>query len=266
MKSAHADSIHRKYRMTAREWLIVLLLAVLLHVLFFCLFRPLPNRIAESNHHLRYTRFLDEKNRRTISRLEDLRYWLCYTEPEQLLKPDFKNGFSLICGRNEISIPVPDRFSHRLYENLTGNSRVPEKVFPVRSPADFHDDAEPVPIPFRAASSKTAVSKPEQYPVWTDELGGIRYGLFRPDAAFVRLVKSSRADRPSVLCLTLQPNRFPQVKVLRSCGDPKLDMLAVRQLKAGYTDPEGRQKEMVKYFTVFWKMPDLNSIRKEQFR
>ena len=252
--------------MTARDWLFVLFLAVLLHVLFFCLFRPLPNRIAESNHRRRYIRFLDEKKPRVFSRLDDLRYWLRYTEPERLLKPDFQTGFSLICGRNEISIPDPDRFSPRLYETLAGNSGVPEKVFPVRLPADFQDDAMTMPVPFSGTPPETVARLPEQYPVWTDERGSVKYGLFRPDAAFARLAASARADRPSVLYLMLQPNRFPQVKVLRSCGDPKLDMLAVRQLKAGYTDPEGCRKETVKYFTVFWKMPDFETIRKEQFR
>ncbi|MBO4648438.1 MAG: hypothetical protein J5806_09805 [Lentisphaeria bacterium] len=262
---AVADPIHRRYRMTPREWLLVLLAAVFAHVLFFFLFRPLPNQISESNRHLRYIRFLDENDQPAISRLDDLRYWLRYTEPERLLKPDFENGFSLICGRNEVSIPDPDRFSHRLYETLAVNNRVPEKVFPVRSPADFPDDAELTPVPFRGTSPDSA-PLPERYPVWTDEQGSITYGLFRPDAAFVRLAKSSRADRPSVLCLTLQPNRFPRVKMLSSCGDPRLDMLAVRQLKARYTDPEGHQKAAVKYFTVYWKMPDLETIRKEPLR
>ena len=266
MKAAPADPIRRKYRMTLREWFFILLLAVLLHILFFCLFRPLPNEFAETNHHLRHTRFLDEKNQRVFARLNDLRYWLRYTEPERLLKPDFETGFSLICGQNEISIPDPDRFRHRLYESLAGNTGVPEKVFPVRSAADFQDDAELTPVPFRSTPPAAATVLPERYPVWTDEQGRIKYGLFRRDGAFARLTKSSPADRPSVLCLTLQPNRFPQVKVLRSCGDPKLDMLAVRQLKAGYTDPDGRQKAAVKYFTVYWKMPDLETIRKEQFR
>ena len=265
MRSAPADPVHRKYRMTAREWLVVLLAAVLLHVLFFCLFRPLPNRFAESDPHRRHTRFLYESDLRKVSRLGDLRYWLRYTEPERLLKPDFENGFSLICGRNEISIPVPDRFSHRLYESLAGNSGVPEKVFPMRSPADFPDDADLAPVPFRAASQKTAVL-PERYPVWTDEQGAVKYGFFHRDTPSFRLVRAARTDLPSVLCLTLQPGRFPQVKVLRSCGDPKLDMLAVRQLKAGFTDPEGNRKAAVKYFTVYWKMPNLEAIRKEQFR
>ena len=262
---AAVDPIHRKYRMTAREWLLVLLAAVFAHVLFFFLFRPLPDQIAESDPHRRYTRLLNESDLGKVSRQADLRYWLRYTEPERLLKPDFENGFSLVCGRNEVSIPDPDQFSHRLYETLAGNNRVPEKVFSVRSPADFPVDAELTPVPFRVTSPEAA-PLPERYPVWTDECGSIKYGLFRPDAAFARLVKSSRADRPSVLCLTLQPKRFPQVKVLRSCGDPRLDMLAVRQLKAQYTDPEGHQKAAVKYFTVFWKMPDLETIRKEQFR
>ena len=88
MRSAPADPVHRKYRMTAREWLVVLLAAVLLHVLFFCLFRPLPNRFAESDPHRRHTRFLYESDLRKVSRLGDLRYWLRYTEPERLLKPD----------------------------------------------------------------------------------------------------------------------------------------------------------------------------------
>ena len=252
-----------KHGTTLKEWLAFFFLALALHVLLFSLFRPLPAAVSESSRESRYTIFMEEKE--LSAQRNDpygLQYWLRYTDPARLLKPDFEYGFSRICGKNEITVPDPANFHSPLFKPLIYNWIPSKSDFPERTPADFAGGSETAVIP--PPVSSPAPMENQQYPVWTDENGRITSGLFLADDNSVDLLKRQRASRPTVLRLILREGRFPSVDLLRSCGNPKLDMLAMRQLKLRKENFEPAALRGEKYFTVFWQMPELDSIRKEK--
>ena len=59
MKSG-CDSAYNRHRMTGWEWILVAGVAVLIHLLLFLLFRPLPHQVVEPARGTRYTLYLDE--------------------------------------------------------------------------------------------------------------------------------------------------------------------------------------------------------------
>ena len=249
--------------MTVRQWLIVLILAAAVHILLFSLFRPLPLAIAESNPGKRYTLFLEEET--APGKPKDphgLRYWLRYTDPERFLKPDSEAGFSLVCGKYETTVPSPEQFRHALFRNFSTYRFMPDRLAAERALTEFVRGAE-TPVLARPVPEKNIPAK-IQYPVWTDETGKISGGLFLPDADALRLMRRERAGKPAVLRLTLRKDVCPSVEVLRSCGNPKLDMLAVRQLKVRRENFDPEKLPAVKYFTVVWQMPVLKTILQER--
>ena len=250
--------------MTIRQWFMVLLFALAAHILLFSMFRPLPLDISESSNEDRYTLFLEEE---TLARKGKdpygLHYWLRYTDPERLLKPDFEAGFSLICGKKEAVIPSPDQFCHGLFppHSAYSSCSMPGSTCE-RNLAEFIRGTE-IPVFPHKIPEKEVLEK-IQYPVWTDESGRITSGLFLPDAASLRLMRQEHAEKPAVFRLTLHKDAFPTVEILRSCGNPKLDMLAARQLKARRENFNAGIQPATKYFTVVWEMPTLKTIHREK--
>ncbi|MBO4632968.1 MAG: hypothetical protein J5858_13685, partial [Lentisphaeria bacterium] len=193
---------------------------------------------------------------------QGLQYWLRYTDPERLLKPDSEAGFSLICGKYETTVPPPEQFHHPLFRDLSIYRFIPDVPAPARTLDEFVRGIETPVLPHPV--SKKNISAKIQYPVWTDETGKIAGGLFLSDSDSLRLIQQEHADKPAVLRLTLRKDLFPEVEILRSCGNPKLDMLAVRQLKARRENFEVKKLPATKYFTVIWKMPSLKTILQEK--
>lgn len=252
-----------KHCMSAREWLIIFLVSLALHAVLFFLFVPMPDSFADSSRDPRYTLFLEEQ-KLDLHRKDPhgLQYWLRYSDPERILKPDPETGFSMFLGHNELTIPDPSRVSFRLYEASAAYREPVLKPSAERSIADFLSVPNvPVisPLPDRRLFPNV------QYPLWTDESGRFFQGLFLADDKSLRILKQQHAAAPAILRLTLQNDRIPKVLLLRSCGNPVLDNLAVRQLilrKANFL-PLPSSEPRVEYFTVYWQMPDLKSIRKE---
>lgn len=249
--------------MSSKEWLLVFLAAVVLHALLFSLFAPMPDSFAESSIDPRYTLILEEQ-KLDLDRQDPhgLQYWLRYSDPERILKPDPETGFSMFQGRNQLTIPDPARVPFHLYETSAAYREPVLKLPPERSLADFSSGPRfPVMPPLPDRRLFPAV----QYPLWSDESGLLSQGLFLADEQSLQILKKQQAAVPAVLRLTLQNDRIPEVLLLRSCGNPVLDSLAVRQLmirKANF-QPLPSSGPCVKYFTVCWQKPDLKSIRKE---
>ncbi len=253
----------RKHRMSARDWLLVGAAALLLHLLLFVLFRPLPHQVVEQSRNTRYTLFLEKESLDNLPADPfELRYWLQYTDPESLLKPDRTAGFSMFCGRTEVKIPDPKLFRHDLFEPLSPFRFPAEQPPAERQPGDFAGGAGTPVLPHRMPVVKTLARK---YPVWTDDTGRISCGLFQPDEDSVQMLKQEKAAGTTVLRLTTS-REFPASIVLRqSCGNPKLDQLAIRQLSAHLADLRA-EKPQTHYFNVVWEQPTMERIRKEARR
>lgn len=251
-----------KHCMTAKEWLLVFLLALALHLLLFSLFEPIPITVAESSSEKRYTFFLDEQ-KLSQDRQDSfaLKYWLEYSDPERFLKPDPAAGFSLFQNRKDNSIPDPAQLPRNLFESSADCREVPASLPSPRPHSDF--------VPGTASAFSPHLSKPHpvpnvQYPLWLDEDGGLYSGLFYADRKSMQLLKQERADGKTVLLLTLEKDRLPAVELVRSCGNLKLDMLALRQLmcrKANFVNVPA--SPVSRHFTVIWRMPGMKAIRKE---
>lgn len=252
-----------KHNMSAKEWIAVFLVALALHSVLFFLFVPMPDSFAESASGSRFTLYLEEQ--KLDLRKDDpygLQYWLLYSDPELILKPDPETGFSMFQGRNELTIPDPAGIPFRLYETSAVYREPVLRLSPGRSISDFSSG---MPIPVIPPLPDRRIFPAAHYPLWTDEAGRITQGLFLNDDQSFRILKQQHAAVPAVLRLTLQNGRIPKVLLLRSCGNQVLDDLAVRQLisrKANF-QPLPSSEPCVKYFTVFWQAPDLKSIRKE---
>lgn len=248
----------RNHAMNVKIWLLAFLAAAALHVLLALLFRPLPHHPVETRPDWRYTLFLSEKD--LIRGAEDpygLRYWLRYSDPELLVKPDRKYGFSVICARREESLPEPAAFRHGLFEALSGSGVSGSRLPDPRGIADLCPGiqdwigvrSKPVKRAFTAAA----------YPIWTDEQGAASAGLFRPDPAELQLLTQERAPGRTLLRLMLEKGRPPAVKIVRSCGNPKLDLLAKRQLLVRRENFSGHPWPQEKYFMVAWQTLTLKS-------
>lgn len=262
MKASENTAKH--YSMNAKEWLVVFLIALVMHVLLLSFFVPAPHFFAETAEDKPHTLFLEEQN--LDLRHHDpykLQYWLRFSDPERFLKPDHDTGFSMFQGRNELSVPDPTGLSVNLYDAVSFYHEPIQPLPQERSAADLIPEPE-IPV-IRHLPERIAFTN-VQYPLWTDENGKQFQGLFLTDEKSLRLLKQQNAYAPSVLRLTLQRGAVPEVRLLRSSGNPKLDNLAVRQLKIRKENflPMDSAEPGIKYFTVFWQMPDLKSIRKEK--
>ncbi len=168
----------------------------------------------------------------------------------------------MFLGRNELTIPDPARVTFHLYETSSVYREPVLKLPSERSISDF----TPGPVvPAMPPLPDRRLFPDVRYPLWTDETGQLSQGLFLADDQSLRILKQQHASEPAILRLTLQNGRIPEVLLLRSCGNPVLDTLAVRQLmirKANF-QPLPSSGPCVKYFTVSWQKPDLKSIRKE---
>lgn len=250
--------------MKARDWLLVLLVSVLIHVLFFSLFRPLPRTVSKSFMKNRSTLFLEEKE---LDRKRDdpfrLRYWLRFTDPEQLLKPNYNNGFSMFLNRGDCSIPPPGAIAQNLFETSSGYRIPAAEMPPERSPAVFAAGSE-IPV-FPHAGTPLPASRPEnvRYPLWIDDAGRSWSGLFLSDEESLRILNKHHSPKPSVLRLTFGQDLIPLAELIRSCGDQRLDILAIRQLKIRKENFDSGNPR-IQYFKVIWQAPKLNDILGEK--
>ena len=255
--------IRNRAAISARAWLLIFLTALALHLLLFLLFRPLRENVAESRNNDRYVIFLTEEE--LAGKRSDphrIRYWLHYMDPERVLKSDPVSGFSMFSGKSEVSAPDPQRFHHAAFRPSPMFHFRPESFTPERSISDY---AAGVGIPvMNPPSVQKTPPAAVRFPVWTDEAGNIVSGLFHRDKSSLQLLEKNRSAKPTLLRLTLRPAGFPDVEVLRSCGNPKLDMLAVRQLKVRQENFEPGASPQVKYFTVSWQAPGRESILEEK--
>ena len=253
-----------KHRMSVRDWLLVSAAAAAIHLLLFLLFRPLPHQVVEHSTGTRYTLYLEESKLNALPEDSlELRYWLQYTDPEQLLKPDRSAGFSMFCGRPEVRIPDPKQFRHSLFPSQSAFRFPAEKPDAERLPGDFAFGAGTPVLPHRMTETKTAPVR--QYPVWTDDTGKAACGLFLADEDSIQLLKQEKAAGTTLLRVTALPD-FPASIVLRqSCGNPKLDQLAVRQLTAHTADLRVK-KPQTRYFKAVWEPPAFERIRMEEPR
>ena len=262
MKSTGASA--GKHCMNAREWLMVLLAAVLLHIVLFSLFRPLPQTISESSRDNRCTLFLEEQ--KLDLRRNDpygLYYWLRFTDPEQLLKPDYTSGFSMFIGRNNFSIPAPNAIPQNLFETSAGY-RIPAAVPPPeRNPAFFTAGTDTPVVSHSPGNRPEAQNTPIQYPIWIDDADGLSYGLFLPDEKSRRILSRYHSSNPTILRLTFGKDLIPLVEHIQSCGSRELDMLAERQLKVRKAN-FGSHPRQTRYFKVFWQVPKHKDILREK--
>ena len=262
MKPAGASTV--KHCMKAREWLVVLLAAVLLHIILFTLFKPLPRMISESSMDNRCTLYLEEQ--KLDLRRKDpfgLYYWLRFTDPEQLLKPNYDAGFSMFIGRNDFSIPSPDAIPQNLFE-ASARYRIPDIVPPSeRHPAVFAAGPDLPVVSHTAAIPPAADNTPVRYPLWIDESGRRSSGLFLTDEKSRRILSRHHSSNPTVLRLTFGKDVIPLVELVRSCGNRDLDMLAERQLKVRKANFDSDSPQ-TRYFKVVWQAPKLNEILSEK--
>lgn len=248
---------------SVRAWLVIFLAALALHLLLFSLFRPLRANVAESRNNDRYVLFLTEEE--LAGKRSDphrIRYWLHYMDPERVLKSDPVSGFSMFSGKSEVSAPDPQRFYHAAFQPSPMSHFRPESFTPERNISDYAEGVG-IPVMDRPSVQKT-LSAAVRFPVWTDEAGNTVSGLFHRDKSSLQLLEKYRSAKPTLLRLTLRQAGFPDVEVLRSCGNLKLDMLAVRQLKIRQENFEPGASLQVKYFTVSWQAPGRESILEEK--
>ncbi len=252
----------QKHGFTAWTWVLIFFTALALHLVLFFLFRPLRNDVTESSINDRYTIFLTEKEL-TGMRTDphELRYWLCYMDPEQVLKPDPDSGFSMFGGKAKVTIPDPAGFPHLLFQFSPEAGFQAFPALPERTLSDHIPGAD-FPVRDPASLQRSRPRSPVRYPIWTDETGSVFSGLFYPDKDSLRILENQHSVKPTLLRLHLPQDGIPSVKILRSCGNTMLDMLAVRQLKIRKENFNAGAGSQVKYFMVSWQAPDYNGIVK----
>jgi len=262
MKTSGASNV--KHCMKAGEWLMVLLAAILLHIILFSLFKPLPRMVSESSRDNRCTLFLEEQ--KLDLRRKDpyaLYYWLRFTDPEQLLKPNYTAGFSMFIGRNDFSIPSSNAIPQDLFE-ASARYRIPDTVPPSeRDPSVFTPGPNTPIISHGTVNSPADRTAPIQYPLWIDEEDRSSSGLFLADEKSLRILSRQQSSKPTILRLTFGKDQIPRVELIRSCGNRELDMLAERQLKVRKGNFSSASPQ-TKYFTVVWQAPKLDDILKEK--
>lgn len=233
---------------------LILLFSVALHVILFSLFKPIPRNVKERSQSSRFTVLCSPKD--VINGdVYELRYWLCFMDPESFVKPDPAHGFSLVRSLKTLSPPNPEEFQHDLFALVSDRSIQKKNPFRARSLKEFESGFD---LPVEPHSSPPKIPAVEaQYPVWTDEKGQIRIGLFLQDEESMRILARQKSGTPTVLHLFLQNGMPPEVQVVRSSGNRTLDLLAKRQLAVYIGNLSLPETE--KYFTVTWQAPPLLS-------
>ena len=262
MKSSYPEG-RRKHGIPLQSWGLILLIALALHLILFFLFRPLRSDVAESRRHDRYTVFLTEKELAGMrTDPHKLRYWLRYMDPERVLKSDPDFGFSMSCGKANVSIPDPVLFAHSMFSFSPEAEFQPYSLTAERPLSDFVSGAD-LPVTDIAPDRNPQPGVAVGYPIWTDEGGRVFSGLFHPDKNSLRLLKTQHSADPTFLQLQVHPGGIPYVKILRSCGNSQLDMLAARQLKVRKENFGSAAGVQVKYFMVSWQSPDHGNVLKK---
>ena len=261
MKSSGSSGV--KHCMKTSEWLMVLLAAILLHIILFSLFKPLPHTISESSMDNRFTLFLEEQKLR-LHRQDPygLYYWLRFTDPEQLLKPNYVAGFSMFVGRNDFSIPSPNAIPQDLFE-ASARYRIPDAAAPSKRDLSVFTAGPNTPIVSHAVGNSPANRTTIQYPLWIDEQDRSSSGLFLADEKSRRILNRQHSSKPTILRLTFGKDLIPRVELIQSCGNRELDMLAERQLKMRKENFSSDSLQ-TKYFKVIWQEPNLHAIIKEK--
>ena len=252
----------RKHAISFSTWVVIFITALALHAILFSLFRPLQDGVAESSRNDRYTVFIEENDLTAVrSDPHKLRYWLRYMDPERVLKSDPDSGFSMFGGKMKVSMPDPAGFPHSLFRFSPEAESQPFPPIRERTLSDHVRGVE-APVMFSASVPKPQAETAARYPIWTDDSGTVFSGLFYPDKDSLRILETEHSAKPTLLRLQVPRDGIPFVKILRSSGNVRLDMLAVRQLKIRKENFTAGTEPTVKYFMVSWQSPDHDSILK----
>jgi hypothetical protein len=233
------------------RFVVAVFLALIAHMSFF-LFKEAPSAVGTSKTVHRITAMLPPTpDNATQTALVE---WVEILDSSYLVKPDRKRGFSTAPQRGIIE-DVPLRLEERV--SLNGDAGLERIPLPAPSPGDEARHLwsfAPAPIPPGPAFKPRKL----EYPAWFSANGKPLPQLFH-DLPKIRelLAASQKAKGETIMAIRfLEPGVYPEVEVERTCGDKKLDELAVRALtvKAETLPTHGKRNPFDKrLLSVKWR-------------
>lgn len=252
MERQHALQMQQKRNLPAGAVLLLAFATVMFHAMLLFLFKPIQKDsrpLRSRSHHTVICKPEDLADRD----IHQLNYWLKYTEPENFVKPNDEHGFSLVREMRYYDFQQPRMDSPGLFHLAAGTSTAPpdDSSAPVRELAVLNSRPE---IPLKTPQIKDPETAAVQYPVWSDLKGNQFYGLFLNDDASRKILEKNKADSATMLTYlpAKEENMPPLIRILRSCGNTALDLLAERQL-ALYAAEKALKGQNL--FLVTWNKP-----------
>ena len=245
-----------------RAFLLFLLIAFLIHLLLFLLFRPLPQvQPAGKSESRTHTVLILQDAPDYRKKLENYRllYALQYLEPRTAILPDMQSGFSSVLDKRKSRRLLPD-----LAVTSSAKKSLPDNA-PFALPERSLGELSPALSRYAPASGGTLQGEPapEGILLPRGKLGEkTTLGSWLvPDPAADELLHQygSHAGGPTLLVVRRESEGLPPaIRIISSCGAAALDQLGVRQI-ALYMGknpalPEGSKPL---YCSILWRLPEL---------
>ena len=224
-----------------------LLVVLVLHALLLVLFRmPNTGQVQEVPRTNRISLLPHDSPRRFDRHAFD--EWLLYADPTLIAKPNENFGYEILVAprglRNNFpSVPfAPVDFRFNFTREIAPPVPLARDTMPVRN----------FPLPaFRYPV--TEKDRHLTFPLVLGDDGHMIQGLFGGVAALDDLIKAAVIGGPSIIRISRwgEAADIPRFVILKSCGDPMLDRLAVRTLVGSPNFLDGQSGDMV--LNVYWK-------------
>jgi len=254
MSSAGSSRFLLWIRRTA-IFLLILLIALLLHMLPMVLFSTVKTTAGKEQADRRFTVMVNNVPSAQYDPY-DLHYWLTYGDPMRFARPDPEDGFtSFLRSRNEAPGMEDSETVQQI--SLTRALASPENryEFRLRTPGELLHPLRP-PMPRLAPEQpKEKPSPPIGYPRWTAADGTDLGNLFLHDESIPRRVRLAHPKGPTVLLFYKGENDMPpHIKVRQSCGNAQLDVLASAALSSYAKEKLGSPElDHLNYVIVDWE-------------
>ena len=187
----------------------------------------------------------------------DLAYWLIYCDPRSFAQPDWETGFSSFLRGGKRFSAIQGDFAENL--SLTSSFASPETAFVSenRTPDQLFSRLRPaVPRPLPDLPDKANKEKP-RFPRWSDLAGNDLGDLFGENQKFLSYLRRKTPKGSTVLRIDRQNSEYMplSVRVVDSCGNRNLDMLASRALaSAAVRNLNSALFARIRFVVVDWTM------------
>ncbi|MBP5183088.1 MAG: hypothetical protein J6331_08695 [Lentisphaeria bacterium] len=263
MFSAPSFSAGKRRYPSPGSLLFFLLAAVLFHILFFLLFRPMAKERRAQSPGKGFILFLSEEKKEELVREYGLGYFLTYFDPARAKKMEKEYGFTA-WERFFSPSPLPEAMTEYSEGTVPPVPRTREETLLAhpRTLAELTETA-PMNVPLHAVPPRPDEGPPVQikgsdFPFWHFSTGqkvrGLPSGL-PGNGEILRKFRDKASGSTRFRIAFAGRDLPPELTLLKSCGSEELDRLARQELYGMLGAPFREEKRSLPpafFCTVVW--------------